>query len=53
MKLLDLHTGVNNFIPIKALGGIEWRELAFPDVNMHVHVNVPEEVWSYALKGKV
>ena len=37
-----------------ALRGIEWVELAFPDVNMHVHVNVvvPEEVWSHALKGK-
>ena len=37
-----------------ALRGIEWGELAFPDVNMHVHVNVnvPEEVWSHALKAK-
>jgi hypothetical protein len=26
--------------------------LAFPDVNMHVHVNVPEEVRSHALKAK-
>jgi len=38
----------------KALRGIEWVELAFPDVNMlvHVNVNVPEEVWSHALKAK-
>ena len=37
-----------------ALRGIEWVELAFPDVNMlvHVNVNVPEEVWSHALKAK-
>jgi hypothetical protein len=24
---------------IKALRGIEWVELAFPDVNMHVHAH--------------
>ena len=39
-----------------ALRGIEWLELAFPDVNMHVHMNVnvpvPEEVWSHTLKAK-
>ena len=40
---------------MEALRGIEWVELAFPDVNMHVHVNVivPEEVWSHALKAKL
>jgi hypothetical protein len=29
--------------------------VAFPDVNMLVHVNVkvPEEVWSHALKSKL
>ncbi len=34
-----------------ALRGIEWVELAFPDVNMHVHmnVNVPENINSRAL----
>ena len=28
--------------------------MAYPDVNMlvHVNVNVPEEVWSHALKAK-
>jgi hypothetical protein len=34
--------------------GMEWVELAFPDVNMHVHMNVnvpvPEEVWSHTLE---
>ncbi|MEY4702054.1 MAG: hypothetical protein RL326_2241 [Pseudomonadota bacterium] len=41
-------------IKIMALRGIEWVELAFPDVNMlvRVNVNVPEEVWSHALKAK-
>jgi hypothetical protein len=40
--------------PFRAYRGIEWVELAFPDVNMlvHVNVNVPEEVWSHALKAK-
>ena len=38
----------------KALRGIEWVTLVFPDVNMlvHVNVNVPEKVWSHALKAK-
>ncbi len=29
--------------------------MAFPDVNIlvHVNVNVPEEVWSHALKAKI
>ncbi len=29
--------------------------MAFPDVNLlaHVNVNVPEEVWSHALKAKL
>ena len=37
-----------------ALRGIEWVELAYPDVNMlvHVNVNVPEEERSQALKAK-
>ena len=40
-------------LKIKALRGIEWGELGFPDVNIlvHVNVNVPEEVWSHALKA--
>jgi hypothetical protein len=37
-----------------ALRGIEWVKLVFADVNMVVHgnVNVPEKVWSHALKAK-
>jgi hypothetical protein len=37
-----------------ALRGIEWARLVYPDVNMlvHVKVNVPEKVWSHALKAK-
>jgi hypothetical protein len=37
-----------------ALRGIEWVEVAFPEVNtlVHANVNVPEEVWSHALKAK-
>jgi hypothetical protein len=36
-----------------ALRVIELVTLVFPDVNMHVNVNVPEKEWSHALKGKV
>ncbi len=38
----------------RALRGIEWVTLMFPDVNMLVHanVNVPEKVWSHALEAK-